>query len=123
MVVGERGDDAVYAELPDGRRCYLPLAWTDRRPRPPVPFVGGRAAKLSLAGLRALSKWLTARCEKLDIAPDGATGQKLDFVDRAVEKGRDELAERPAAVVTVVGKASAPRAERAARRKQRRQSR
>jgi len=123
MVVGTRGDDAVYAELPDGRRCYLPLAWTDRRPRPPVQFVGGRAAKLSLVGLRALSKWLAARCEKLDVAADGRTSQKLDSADHAVEKGQDELVERPPAVVAVVGKAGAPRVERAARRKQRRQSR
>jgi hypothetical protein len=123
MVVGTRGDDAVYAELPDGRRCYLPLAWTDRRPRPPVQFVGGRAAKLSLAALRALSKWLAARCEKLDRAAHGRTSQKLDSADRAVEKGQDELVERPAAVVAVVGKAGAPRVERAARRKQRRQPR
>jgi hypothetical protein len=107
MVVGARGDDAVYAELPDGRRCYLPLAWTDRRPRPPVQFVGGRPAKLSLAALRTLSRWLAARCEKLDIAPGRATEQKLDSVDRAIEKGCDELAERPAAVVAVVGKAGA----------------
>ena len=122
MVVGARGDDAVYAELPDGRRCYLPLAWTDRRPRPPVPVAGGRPVKLSLGALRALSKWLAARREKLDIGPDGETSQKLASADRAVEKGHDELVERPAAVVAVVGKAGAPRVERAARRK-RRQSR
>jgi hypothetical protein len=123
MVVATRGEDAVYAELPDGRRCYLPLAWTDRRPRPPVRFVDGRAAKLSLVALRALSKWLAARREKLDIAPDSETCQKLASADRAVEKGHDELVERPAAVVAVVGEAGAPRVERAARRKQRRQSR
>jgi hypothetical protein len=123
MVVWARGDDTVYAELPDGRRCYLPLAWTDRRPRPPVPLVGGRAAKLSLVALRALSKWLAARCQKFDVEPDGGTSQKLDSGDRAVEKDHDELVERPATVVAVVGKAGAPRVERAARRKQRRQCR
>ena len=86
-MVGERGADAVYAELPDGRGCYLPLAWTDRQPRLPPRFVDAKPVRLDLEGLRLLVKWVAARALQ---------GQKLDFADRDAEKGGDEPAERPA---------------------------
>lgn len=107
-----RGDHEVHAELPDGRQCYLPLAWTDRQPRPAVTVVRGKPVRLTVAGLCSLAAWTRSRT---------TSGQKLDSADRDAEKGRDELVEQSAAVDAVVGQARASRVERPARRGKRRQ--
>lgn len=107
-----RGDDEVHAELPDGRQCYLPLGWTDRRPRRVAAIVQGSPVRLTVAGLCSLAAWIVGR---------NVNGQKLDSPDRDAEKGHNELVEQSAAVDAVVGQARASRIERPARRRQRRQ--
>ena len=110
-MLSARGDYEVHAELPDGRRCYLPIGWTDRQPRRAAAVVRGKPVRLTVAGLCSLAAWIAGR---------KTSGQKLDSPDRAAEKGHDEL-EQSAAVVAVVGQARASRTERPARRRQRRQ--
>lgn len=111
-MLSARGDYEVHAELPDGRRCYLPIGWTDRQPRRAAAVVRGKPVRLTVAGLCSLAEWIAGR---------KTSGQKLDSPDRAAEKGHDELVEQSAAVVAVVGQARASRTERPARRRQRRQ--
>jgi hypothetical protein len=112
LVLAARGEREVHAELPDGRRCYLPLVWTDRHPRRVAEMVGGVPVRLTVTGVRSLAVWISDRRKDR---------QKLDSADRDAEKSHDEIVERPAAAVAVVGEARASGIERAARRRKRRQ--
>jgi len=111
LVIGTHGDGALHVELADGRRTYLPLAWTDRQPRGVVCVVDGQTIRLTVSALRGLSCWVAARVTER---------QKLDPRDPVVIKSGDELVERPATAVAVVGQARAPRGQRGARRGTRR---
>lgn len=103
LVLAARGDHEVHVELPNGRRCYLPLIWTDRHPRREADVLRGEPVRLTVAGLRPLAVFIASRkigCKKLDLA------------DRDVEKSRNAPVKRPAAAVTVVGQACASGVER-----------
>jgi hypothetical protein len=110
-VLGARGDHEVHGELSDGRRCYLPLGWTDRRPRREAEIVRGTPVRLTMSGLRALEAWIRGRKR---------SDEKFDSSDLGTEKGHDEHAERSATVDAVVGQARTSRAEGEALRSQRR---
>jgi hypothetical protein len=104
LVLAARGDHEVHVELADGRRCYLPLIWTERQPRREAEVVRGEPVRLTVAGLRPLAAFIAARkigCKKLDLA------------NRDAEKRHDAPVERPTAAVTVVGQACASGVERA----------
>jgi hypothetical protein len=109
-VLASRGTEEVRAELPDGRRCYLPLAWTDRRPRPAPCKVEGRLVRLALPGLLQLASWIAARSD----------GKKVDKPDPASEKDAHGVDPGGAATAPVVGKAGASRTSRTTRPGQRR---
>jgi hypothetical protein len=102
MVLARRGDDEVHAELADGRRCYLPLAWTDRRPLAAPASSAGKPVRLTIPGLRSLAAWVA----------DRAQSQKIDSTDRAAEKGTHGDDRRAAPATAVVGKAGASLAGR-----------
>jgi hypothetical protein len=113
--------DRVRAELPDGRPCYLPLSWTDWRPRPAPLAWHDRPVRLTPEALLSLAAWVRGRVvtPKLDAAPH----QKLDIADREDQKreyGVGDQARRRAASTAVVGKAGASSAGRAHQQKQRR---
>jgi hypothetical protein len=113
--------DRVRAELPDGRPCYLPLAWTNWRPRPEPLAWHDRPVRLAPEALLALAAWIRGRvpAQKLDIAE----GKKLDLVKREDQKrehGVGDQARGRAASAAVVGKVGASSSGRARHRKQRR---
>ena len=112
--------DRVRAELPDGRPCYLPLAWTDWRPRAEPLAWRGRPVRLAPEALVALAAWIRGRdTRKLDIAK----GQKLDLTDREDQKRSHGVGDQPrgrAAPAAVVGKVGASSPGRARQPKQRR---
>jgi hypothetical protein len=109
MVLAARPHE-VRAELPDGRRCYLPLAWTDRLPRPTPTVVAGQSVRLTVTALRALAAWIETRLDD----------RKLDSPDLGTENGGHGVDGRRAAAAAVVGKAGAPRAGGARRDRRRR---
>jgi len=112
LVLGSRGDDAVWAELPDGRTCHLPIAWTDHRPRPAPLGLSGQPVRLDPTGALQLARWIAARRDR----------RKLDSPDPEDQKARDGVAgaRRAASPAAVVGKAGAARAGRSGRRQHRR---
>jgi len=120
VVLGSFGD-RVRAELPDGRPCYLPLSWTDFRPRPEPLAWRGRPVRLAPASLLALAAWIRGRvnAQKLDIDDR----QKLDLADREDQKrghGVGDQARARAASAAVVGKVGASSSGRARQRESQR---
>jgi hypothetical protein len=106
LVLGSRSPSAVWAELPDGRTCHLPLRWTDQIPRPPPRIVDGRQVRLDVESLQLLARWVSDR-----------VGRKLDLADRGDQKGGGGVEDpRRDAAPTVVGKARASRDGLARRR-------
>ena len=113
--------DRVRTELPDGRPCYLPLAWTDWRPRPEPLVWQGRPVRLAPEALLALAGWIRGRVDTRKL--DTARHQKLDIADREDQKrehGVGDQARGRAASAAVVGKVGASSSGRARSRKQRR---
>jgi hypothetical protein len=108
-VVGRRGREAVYVELPDGRSCYFPSAWTDIEPRPEPLRRGAQPVRLAPQALARLASWVSARLDR----------QKLDHGDREDQKAGDVVDRRTAPAAAVVGEAGATRA-RGSRRGHRR---
>jgi hypothetical protein len=115
-VIGPRGQ-GLHAELPDGRRCYLPFAWTDREPRPDPLELAGEPVRLAPQALLSLSRWLGARVDR----------RKLDRADREDQKRIHgvvgDKGRRDGEPAAVVGKARAPRTGRSRRRAQQRGTR
>lgn len=113
--------DRFRTELPDGRLCYLPLSWTDWKPRPAPLSCRGQPVRLAPEGLLSLTAWIRGRAgtriseaikrRKLDIANQEDQKRKYGVGDKA--RGR-------AAPAAVVGKAGASSTGRAHHRKQRR---
>ncbi len=113
--------DRVRTELPDGRPCYLPLGWTDWRPRPEPLVWRDRPVRLAPEALVALAAWIRGRVRARTL--DIAEGQKLDIADREDQKREHGLGDQTrgrAASAAVVGKVGASSAGRARHRKQRR---
>jgi hypothetical protein len=107
-VLGSRGRDYVWAELPDGRTCHLPLRWTDQVPRAAHCCVNGAPVRLDVQALQSLARWVGDRVQKLDLG------------DRDDHKGRDGIDDsmrRRDAAVAMVGKARASRSDRSRRRR------
>ena len=116
VVLGSFGD-RVRAELPDGRPCYLPLSWTDDRPRLEPLASQGRPVRLAPVALLALATWIGGRVKarKSDIGEH----QKLDLADREDQKrghGVGDQARARAASAAVVGKVGASSSGRARQR-------
>jgi hypothetical protein len=107
VILGPRGS-SIRGELPDGRTCDMPLAWTDWRPRPAALALGGKPVRLEPAALMSLAAWVADR-------------RKLDHADREDQKRPNggESARSDATASAVVGKAGAPRSRRSNRRPQR----
>ena len=116
VVLGPRGE-SIRAELPDGRTCFLPLAWTDWRPQLPPLSVNEQPVRLSPDGLRALAGWIRERVPR----------QKLDLADREDQKRGDGVAGEQgrvrAAAPAMVGKAGASGTRRSRRRSRGRRKR
>jgi hypothetical protein len=118
VVLGAFGD-RVRAELPDGRACYLPLAWTDWRPRPEPLASHGRPVRLAPEALLALAAWIRGRVAARKL--DSAEREKLDSAERGDQKrdhGVGDQARVRAASAAVVGKVGASSAGRARQRNQ-----
>lgn len=113
MVLGPRGCGCVWAELPDGRTCHLPLTWTDRCPRAAPLYRGTHPVRLSPSALPALAAWVAARPvtpgkpPKVALPDCRADNRSSDGVDLALHGASG----RPAAVA-VVGQARSSRARR-----------
>lgn len=113
--------DRVRTELPDGRPCYLPLSWTNWRPRPEPLAWQGRPVRLAPEALLSLATWIRGRVDGRKL--DTTERQKLDLGDREDQKrghGVGNQARGRAAPATVVGKAGASGSGRAGPGKQRR---
>ena len=107
-VLGRHGQ-GLRAELPDGRTCYLPLAWTDQRPRPSPLELNGQAVRLAPEALRSLAEWVHTRADR----------QKLDVADPEDQKRGDGVADQARAraeAPPVVGQARASRLGRSSDR-------
>jgi hypothetical protein len=120
VVLGSFGDQ-VRAELPDGRACYVPLSWTDWRPRPEPLGREGRPVRLAPEALRSLATWVRGRVEASKL--DSAEHQKLDIAELEDQKrhhGVRDQARGRAASAAVVGKVGASSSGRARQRTQRR---
>jgi hypothetical protein len=120
VVLGSFGD-RVRAELPDGRACYLPLSWTDSRPRPEPLALHGQPVRLAPEALVSLTAWVRRRIDtrKLDIAER----RKLAIADREDQKrdhGVGDQARARTAPAAVVGKVGASSPGRTRQRKQQR---
>jgi hypothetical protein len=116
--------DRVRAELPDGRPCYLPLAWTDWRPRAEPLAWQGRPVRLAPEALVSLAAWIRGRVDARKL--DTAERRKLDLADREDQKrnhGVGDQARGRAAPAAVVGKVGASGPGRARHPKQRRGAR
>jgi hypothetical protein len=110
----------VRTELPDGRPCYLPLAWTDWRPRPEPLAWQGRPVRLAPEALLPLAAWIRGR--KLD----RAQREKLDHADREDQKHDHVVGDQAGgrtAPTTVVGKVGASSPGRTCGKRQRRGTR
>ena len=113
-VVARYGRHALRVEQPDGQLRLLPVAWTDRVPRPAALAVRGRPVRLAPDALRELGAWVAARTssrrspDKLDSVAGDARELKLDAAppDGAAVRHHDE--ETP----TLVEQAGPPRAGR-----------
>jgi len=83
-VVARYGRHALRVEQPDGQLRLLPVAWTDRVPRPAALAVTGRPVHLAPDALRQLGAWVAVRAsrqgspEKLDAVPADARELKVD---------------------------------------------
>jgi hypothetical protein len=83
-VVARYGRHTLRVEQPDGQLRLLPVAWTDRVPRPAVLAVQGRLVRLAPDAVRELGAWVAARIsrcgspEKLDVVGRDARELKLD---------------------------------------------
>ena len=118
-VVARYGRHALRVEQPDGQLRLLPVAWTDRLPRPAALAVKGRSVRLAPAALRELGAWVAARInrpgspEKLDSVAGDARELKLDAAppDGAAVHHHDGDAP------PLVGQAGPPRAGRRVRQK------
>jgi hypothetical protein len=113
--------DRFRTELPDGRPCYLPLAWTDWRPRPEPLVWQGRPVRLAPEALLSLAARIGGRMDvrKLDMTD----GKKLDPADREDQKHDHVVGDQargraaPAAVVGKVGASSSGRARHKGQRR------
>src|SRR5207253_4212389 len=107
VILGPRGS-SIRGELPDGRTCDMPLAWTDWCPRPAPLAVNGKPVRLDPAALVALAAWIADR-------------RKLDLAETEDQKRPDggEPARGDASASAVVGEARASRSGRSRRRQPR----
>jgi hypothetical protein len=123
VVLGSFGD-RLRAELPDGRTCYVPLSWTDWRPRPEPLGWEGRPVRLAPEALRSLAIWIRGRVAAREL--DSVARRKLDIAEREDQKrdhGVRDQARGRAASAAVVGKVGASSPGRARQRTQRRGAR
>jgi hypothetical protein len=121
VVLGPFGE-GIWGELPDGRTCYLPLSWTDWRPRPDPLALRGQPVRLAPEALRSLAAWIRGRAEVRKV--DTAESRKLDMRDLEDQKrsyGDGDQARARAASAAVVGKAGASGAGRARTRRRKQQ--
>jgi hypothetical protein len=113
--------DRVRVELPDGRPCYLPLVWTDWRPRGEPLARHGQPVRLAPEALVSLAAWIRGRADARKLDP--TERQKLDPADQEDQKrkhGVGDQARGRAAPAAVVGKAGASRTGHTHHPKQRR---
>jgi hypothetical protein len=86
MVLGARGHDCVWAELPDGRTCHLALAWTDRCPRAAPLRTGVGPVRLAPDGLNALAAWVAARTRERE-----KLARRADYAENRVNHGVGDI--------------------------------
>ena len=119
-VVERYGRHALRVEQPDGQLRLLPIAWTDRVPRPAALTVKGQPVRLAPAALRELAGWVAARIRR-------ESPEKLDAVDGHARKVKQDAAPTDGAAVPhhdggappLVEQAGPPRAGRRGGRQKR----
>jgi len=85
-VVERYGRHGLRVEQPDGQLRLLPVAWTDRAPRPAALVVQGQPVLLAPGALHELAAWVGARIrrsespERLDVGAGDARQVKHDAV-------------------------------------------
>lgn len=83
-VIERYGRHGLRVEQPDGQLRLLPVAWTDRAPRPAALVVQGQPVRLAPEALHELAAWVAARIrrsespERLDVGDGDARQLKHD---------------------------------------------
>ena len=119
-VLERYGRHALRVEQPDGQLRLLPIACTDRVPRPAALTVKGQPVRLAPGALRELAAWVAARISR-------GSSEKLDGVEGDARKLEVDAAPTDGAAVhhhdgeapPLVGQAGPPRPGRRGGRQKR----